>query len=578
MAAHSQKLHLGDGFDLPVDVATGSTGILATKGAGKSNAAVVMAEEMFKAGIPFVAVDPKGDWHGLRAGGDGGPGLPIPVFGGRHGDIPLESTAGALIAELVLKHRLTCVLDVSQFDKAETTRFLLAFARYLFAHCDDDGAEPLHLFLEEAHEYLPQVVKGDQAHLVGMWQKIVKQGRFKGLGVTMISQRSAVLNKDVLELIDTLIVLRTIGPLSRKAIGEWVKGQDVDPKLLDSLPSLKDGEAWVWSPGALGLMERVQFRRRHTFDSGATPKVGEKRRAPGTIADVDLGAIKDAMADTIEKAKADDPRELRSRIKSLEADLQTAQRIIERERAEAKVEIQRVEVTKLPMGSRLAVATIVEHAEKLMGALRGLGVAFDKYDEDQREPVTPPPPAAPAPAPRPTRTSRPVKAPDSSTESVPVGALSKAERTILSVLAQFPAGRTQQQLAMLSGYSGKSGGFKNALSKLRTSGLINRGQPIVITEFGLEVMDGNYEPLPHGRALLEHWLGVLSKAEREILTVLVAAWPGTMTHTEVADATEYSPSSGGFKNALSRLRTLQLISGYGSGMRADDTLAQEANG
>lgn len=35
------------------------------------------------------------------------------------------------------------------------------------------------------------------------------------------------------------------------------------------------------------------------------------------------------------------------------------------------------------------------------------------------------------------------------------------------------------------------------------------------------------------------------------------------------------PGGGGFNNALSRLRTLQLIDGRGE-LRADETLAQEA--
>ena len=40
-------------------------------------------------------MDPKGDWWGLRAAADGkGPGLPIVIVGGEHGDVPLEVGAG----------------------------------------------------------------------------------------------------------------------------------------------------------------------------------------------------------------------------------------------------------------------------------------------------------------------------------------------------------------------------------------------------------------------------------------------------------------------------------------------------
>jgi len=68
--------------------------------------------------------------------------------------------------------------------------------------------------------------------------------------------------------------------------------------------------------------------------------------------------------------------------------------------------------------------------------------------------------------------------------------LPKAEKTILNVLAQFPNGRARRQLALLSGYSSTSGGFNNALSKLRTAGLINKsGEPIKATTEGFATIN-----------------------------------------------------------------------------------------
>lgn len=71
-------LKISPELQLPVDAVTETFGILAVKRAGKSNAAVAIAEEMFKAGLPWIAIDPKGDWWGIRSSSDGnGPGLPI---------------------------------------------------------------------------------------------------------------------------------------------------------------------------------------------------------------------------------------------------------------------------------------------------------------------------------------------------------------------------------------------------------------------------------------------------------------------------------------------------------------------
>jgi len=113
--------------------ATDTFGLLAVRGAGKSNAAAVMAEGFFAAKVPFVVVDPVRAWWGLRSSRDGqGPGLPIPIFGGRHGDVPLERSGGGLVADLVVDERLSCVLDLSDFESEGAKKeFLLAFAKRL---------------------------------------------------------------------------------------------------------------------------------------------------------------------------------------------------------------------------------------------------------------------------------------------------------------------------------------------------------------------------------------------------------------------------------------------------------------
>jgi len=180
-------LRVAEGVDLPLELITSSNGILAKKGAGKTSAAVVLLEEMHQVGVPVIVVDPKGDWYGIRTSASGDrPGLPIPVLGGRHGDVPLDATAGELVADLLVDQKLSAILDVSEFTKAELRRFLKAFGDRFYRRAD---RTPTHLFLEECHEYLPQQVRGENAALVETWQRIVKQGRFKGLGVTMASQR-----------------------------------------------------------------------------------------------------------------------------------------------------------------------------------------------------------------------------------------------------------------------------------------------------------------------------------------------------------------------------------------------------
>lgn len=88
-------LAIAPDLDLPLEAVTETFAILAKRGKGKTNTAVVMAEEMIGAGLPVVVLDPVGVWWGIRSSADGkAPGLPVVIFGGDHADLPLEEHAG----------------------------------------------------------------------------------------------------------------------------------------------------------------------------------------------------------------------------------------------------------------------------------------------------------------------------------------------------------------------------------------------------------------------------------------------------------------------------------------------------
>ncbi len=148
--------------------------------------------------------------------------------------------------------------------------------------------------------------------------------------------------------------------------------------------------------------------------------------------------------------------------------------------------------------------------------------------------------------------------------------LSGGERKILTALAQYSSGRSKTQLAILTGYSHKGGGFNNYLSALRSKGYITgTTEHIKISAAGLDAL-GSYDPLPSGEALIDYWRRQLWKAERAILDALIAAYPASMFKDEVALLTGYEANGGGFNNALSKLRTLELIEGRGE-LKAADT-------
>ena len=282
-------LRLSDDLLLPLDAATQSLAILAVKGSGKSNAAAVLAEELFDWGIPWVVIDPKGDWWGIREAVDESRGLPVLVLGGLHGDLPLSVSSGAAVARLIVERNLTCVLDVSAMDDDDRPVFLHALGEELFElHRQHPSVR--HLIVEEAQETVPEGANKRMLPTVKAWTRIVCQGRQRGLGITLVSQRSALISKNVLTQTGSLIVLRTTSPQDRTVIRGWVDFHSVSKEMIDSLPELANGEAWIVAPQWLGRVERVRIRRRWTFDSGATPEVVATRSAQ-TLDSVDIEEI-----------------------------------------------------------------------------------------------------------------------------------------------------------------------------------------------------------------------------------------------------------------------------------------------
>lgn len=541
-------INISESLSLPDDAVTQTFAFLARRGAGKSYGSMKLAEGMLEADAQIVALDPVGVWYSLRIAADGkGKGFDLPIFGGLHGDIPLEPGAGALIADLIVDRGISAVLDVSMFRKNERKQFATAFAEQLF-HRKKASRSPLHVFIEEAQVFVPQRAMGDEARMLGAFEDLVKLGRNFGIGVTLISQRPQAVNKDALNQTEALFVLQTNGAQERKALEQWIIEQGVATKgIVDELPSLPIGTAYLWSPSWLRKLEKVKIGKRKTYNASATPTAGHERAEPRPLSKDEMADVEKAMATTIAKAKADDPKELRKQIVELQRQVKAVPAAVE------KV-VERVEVPVLPESLAVELRSVVADIGHALNRFVSLTDEIQGALARVQRPasvVAPPPRTVQRPQ---VQRERPATTGDTS--------LSKAERAILSALAQTPSGCDKAQLGILSGYSPNSGGFNNTLSKLRTAEFINRENPIQITDAGLEAL-GSFDPLPVGEALLSYWVNRLGKCEGAILTALYNEHPGALNKTSLGEITGYSVNSGGFNNSLSKLRTLKLIEGYG---------------
>lgn len=278
--------------EITPEIFTSGTAIIGIRGSGKTNDGVVLVEQAIAFGVPPAVIDPTGVWYGLKSSADGkSEGLPVYVFGGEHGDVPLDGNAGAIIARFYVEQRVPIVLDLSDLSKGKQRRFVAEFAETTY-DLKARLRDPAFIVVDEVARFCPQQLAKDPdlAKCVGAIEDIVALGRSRGLGCAIIGQRPANINNNVLTQADNLIAMRTVGTPDRKALDAWVTEaqgeQEQRDEMVRHLAALPQGEGYFWSPALFGVFRRVRFAARTTFDSSRTPKVGETRVEPKVFAKV----------------------------------------------------------------------------------------------------------------------------------------------------------------------------------------------------------------------------------------------------------------------------------------------------
>ncbi len=588
----ADHIDLAPGLRLPLDIVTATVAVLANRGGGKSAVTHRLVELMYAAGLPVVVVDIKGDWWGIRSSADGtGAGLPFYIFGGDHGDLPLEPTAGELLADLIVDDRIPAVLDLSHMSKTQARTFATTFAERLYHR----NRDPLHVVIEEADVLVPQRASAATARLLGAMEDLAKRGRHRGLGLTVVSQRPQEVAKSVLDLMETVILLRMTGPRSIKAVQEWISvnaGEDdtTARTVIASLPSLETGHGWIWSPAFLRILERADFPMFTTFDSHATPKPGQIRIVPNERAEIDLDKLGAEIAATRQRARDTDPRRLHNEIQSLRAELAAATRRAEEatQRA-ATIGEQLADRDRDLVELRRQLDELTNHqartavAESLRAAVEMIEASIDTLT-DHPEPTDSRPPRAVAPAttpvapPTPTRPpSEPPRPLSDPPEPTTTRFRAGADRMIKALATMAPLRLTKAQWATVAHMKRTGGTWSTYLSEIRRAGLIDEtAAGFTLTQAGWDYV--GYRPQPMTAAeLQQHYLSILRAGAARMLQAIIAAYPEGLTKPEIADAAEVSASGGTFSTYLSDLRRNGLVEQRGEKSVATDILMHGAN-
>lgn len=288
-----------------VEVLTGRAFLTGKSGAGKSNSASVVAEELLDRGFPLLIVDTDGEYWGLKEEYE-----ILHVGADEECDLQVGSEHAPKLAELALEDNVPIILDVSGFlDEDEGDALVRETARELFQR-EKKLKRPFLMLVEEIHEYIPE--GGGLDDTGKMLIRVAKRGRKRGLGLAGMSQRPADVKKDFITQCDWLLWHRLTWENDTNVVRRVV-GTDY----ADAVQDLEDGEAFLMADFLEADVQRVQVRRKRTFDAGATPDLEDFERP-------DLKSVSGDLVDELEEISEQEERR-KDRIAQLEARIEELQ-------------------------------------------------------------------------------------------------------------------------------------------------------------------------------------------------------------------------------------------------------------
>jgi uncharacterized protein len=117
-------------------------------------------------------------------------------------------------------------------------------ASTLFENRKKDKIPPLFLVIEEAHNFAPQQGTVTCSRVL---KNIASEGRKFGLGLCVVTQRAARIDKSVLSQCNTQLILQVTNPLDLKAIAQSIEG--LTAGMTEMIQSLPVGTALITGGG-----------------------------------------------------------------------------------------------------------------------------------------------------------------------------------------------------------------------------------------------------------------------------------------------------------------------------------------
>jgi len=181
-------------------------------------------------------------------------------------DCKIFAPSGTRIDELVVKGKMT-IINLKGTEPEIAELIVNRICTALFELRKLGKVPPMMLVVEEAHNYCPQQGLAASSKI---FRTIAAEGRKFGLGLTIISQRAAKIDKNVLSQCNTQMILKVTNPNDLKAITASVEG--LTAGMADEIQRLPIGVALVVG-GNIQMPLFVEVRPRQSRHGGESVEI-----------------------------------------------------------------------------------------------------------------------------------------------------------------------------------------------------------------------------------------------------------------------------------------------------------------
>lgn len=266
-----------DMSDKPISITASSllggnnTVIMADPRKGKSYTAAKFCEELCRIGVPFIIIDPEGEYYSLR---EKFSVLVVGVGREENCDASVGSEHAKILVQQFLESRIPLIIDLSGADveEEEIHEFLSEFMNQLIR---EEGTRrvPCLVVIDEADEFIPERGHKTRGKDYAQFSKLVKKGGKRGIGTIIITHRPTWVAKDLLAKCQNWILMNQRYKKDLKRIEDLTR---IPLRTLLKLNERRVGEAIIYGAITKDKTVFVKCLQRVTTHIGTTPDISPK--------------------------------------------------------------------------------------------------------------------------------------------------------------------------------------------------------------------------------------------------------------------------------------------------------------